>query len=84
MKIQSWSSSKGDLNYPYFVGDRRYFYTMEKRYFFERFSRPAICLRTLKSEVLVGLPADITTRTLHLQPDWLTSGRYGIIQVFAH
>jgi len=75
---------KGDLNYRYFVGDRRWPHTMEKRYFFERFSQPAICLRTLKSEVLVGLPADIATRTLHLQPDWLTSGRYGIIQVFAH
>lgn len=73
---------KGDLNYRYFAGDRRWPHTMEKRYFFERFSRPAICLRTLKSEVLVGLPADVATRTLHLQPDWLTSGRHGIIQVF--
>lgn len=74
---------KGDLNYRYFAGDRRWPHTMEKRYFFERFSRPAICLRTLKSEVLIGLSTKIATRTFHLQPDWLTSGRYGIIQVFS-
>lgn len=73
---------KGDLNYRYFAGDRRWSHTTEKHFFFERFNRPAICLRTLKSEVLVGLPADVATRTLHLQPDWLTSGCYGIIQVF--
>ena len=73
---------KGDLNYRYFAGDRRWPHITEKHFFFERFSRPAICLRTLKSEVLVGLPADVATRTLHLQPDWLTSGRHGIIQVF--
>ncbi len=73
---------KGDLNYRYFTGDRHWPQTMEKRYFFERFSHPAVCLRTLKSEVLVGLPAEIAAGTLHFHPDWLTSGRYGIIQVF--
>ncbi|HRO56133.1 MULTISPECIES: ARMT1-like domain-containing protein [Nitrosomonas] len=72
----------GNLSYRYFVCNRRWPHTTEKRYFFERFSRSAICLRTLKSEVLVGLPPEIAAGTLHLHPDWLTSGRYGVIQVF--
>lgn len=74
---------KGDLNYRYFAGDRRWPHTTEKDYLLQNFGRSALFLRTLKSEVLVGLPADIATKTLQLQPDWLTSGRYGIIQVFA-
>ncbi|WP_347888540.1 hypothetical protein ABHF54_01640 [Nitrosomonas europaea] len=41
-----------------------------------------MCLQTLKSEVLVGLPPEIAAGTFHLHPGWLTSGRYGIIQVF--
>lgn len=73
---------KGDLNYRYFAGDRRWPHITEKRHFSEQFSHPAICLRTLKSEVLVGLPPEIAAGTLHLHPDWLTSSRYGIIQVF--
>lgn len=73
---------KGDLNYRYFAGDRRWPHTTEKHFFFERFGRSAVCLRMLKSEVLAGLPADIATQTLQLQPGWLTSSRHGIIQVF--
>ena len=74
--------SKVNLISLFFFLNRRWPHTTEKRYFFERFSRSAICLRTLKSEVLVGLPPEIAAGTLHLHPDWLTSGRYGVIQVF--
>ncbi len=73
---------KGDLNYRYFAGDRRWPHTTEKQFFFERFGRSAVCLRMLKSEVLVGLPADIAAQTLQLPSGWLTSGRHGVIQVF--
>lgn len=74
---------KGDLNYRYFIGDRRWPPTMEKRHFLEQFKRPAICLRTLKSEVLVGLPDRIATEMRDLHTDWLTSSRFGIIQTFS-
>ncbi|MXS84774.1 protein-glutamate O-methyltransferase family protein [Nitrosomonas sp. HPC101] len=74
---------KGDLNYRLFAGDRRWPHTAEKDYFLQRFGRSALFLRTLKSEVLAGLSAETFAQTRRLEPDWLTSGRHGIIQVFA-
>lgn len=73
---------KGDLNYRYFAGDRRWPHTTEKDYFLQRFGRSALFLRTLKSEVLAGLTPEVAAKTTALQPDWLTCGHYGIIQVF--
>lgn len=73
---------KGDLNYRYFAGDRRWPHTTEKDYFLQRFGRSALFLRTLKSEVLAGLTPEVAAKTTTLQPDWLTCGHYGIIQVF--
>lgn len=74
---------KGDLNYRFFAGDRHWPHTTSKNHFLERIGRPVISLRTLKSEVLVGLSAEILAKTHQLESDWLTCGRYGIIQVFA-
>lgn len=73
---------KGDLNYRFFAGDRRWPHTTKKDYLLQHFGRSALFLRTLKSEVLVGLSTDIAAKTLQLQSDWLTSGHYGIIQTF--
>ncbi len=73
---------KGDLNYRYFAGDRRWPHTTEKDYFLQYFGRSALFLRTLKSEVLAGLTPETAAKTSNLQPDWLTNGCHGIIQVF--
>lgn len=73
---------KGDLNYRYFAGDRRWPHTTEKHLFFNGFGRAAVALRTLKSEVLVGLSAETAARTGQFEPEWLINGRHGIIQVF--
>lgn len=74
---------KGDLNYRYFAGDRHWPHTTPRQPFAERFGRPAIALRTLKSEVLVGLSVETQAQTGQLEPAWLTNGRHGIIQVFS-
>ncbi|MGG7054076.1 damage-control phosphatase ARMT1 family protein [Nitrosomonas sp. ANs5] len=74
---------KGDLNYRYFVGDRHWPHTTAKQRFAERFGRPAIALRSLKSEVLVGLSVETQAQTGQLEPAWLTNGHHGIIQVFS-
>jgi uncharacterized protein with ATP-grasp and redox domains len=73
---------KGDLNYRYFIGDRRWPHTTGKNFFSDRFGRSAVTLRTLKSEVLVGLPPETAAKTSQFEQGWLTNGHYGIIQAF--
>lgn len=75
---------KGDLNYRYFVGDRRWPHTTDKGYFANLFGRSAIALRTLKSEVIVGLPTETSAKIDQLEPEWLTNGHHGIIQAFTN
>jgi len=73
---------KGDLNYRFFAGDQRWPHTTEKNHLLQHFGRSALFLRTIKSEVLAGLTPEVVAKTATLQPDWLTCGHYGIIQVF--
>lgn len=73
---------KGDLNYRFFAGDQRWPHTTEKNHLLQHFGRSALCLRTIKSEVLAGLTPEIVDHTHTLRSDWLTCGCYGIIQVF--
>jgi hypothetical protein len=45
-------------------------------------SRRTLCLRTCKSEVLVGVRAEATARAAAEADDWLTAGEYGLVQLF--
>lgn len=45
-----------------------------------RFPAPLLLLRTLKSDTLVGVPADVQRRLDADESDWRTSGTYGVIQ----
>lgn len=72
---------KGDANYRRAVGDAIWpAHTPFKRVL-EYLDAPALCLRTLKSDPVVGLPdASTAARLNSLDPEWRVNGRRGLIQ----
>jgi hypothetical protein len=82
---QEFSSSglvaaKGDANYRRALGDRHWSFTAPFEGIMRYFPAPYLALRTLKSEVVVGLNKEQIERQEERDPDWLTSGRWGLIQ----
>ncbi|MDH6575727.1 damage-control phosphatase ARMT1 family protein [Kitasatospora sp. MAP5-34] len=74
---------KGDLNYRRLVGDQLWDATDP---FAERaghFPSPVAALRTLKSDVVVGLDAQMVAGLDATGEPWRTSGKYGLIQAHA-
>lgn len=71
---------KGDLNYRRLVGDRRWPATAPFVEVAGYFPAPLVALRTLKSEVCVGLDRATVTRLDATVPDWRISGHYGVVQ----
>lgn len=71
---------KGDLNYRRLIGDRRWAPTAPFQQAADYFPAPVAALRTLKSEVVVGLDA----KTVHDLDDqdsaWRTNGSRGTVQ----
>ncbi|HUJ77336.1 MAG TPA: hypothetical protein VL359_20895, partial [bacterium] len=43
--------------------------------------RPFACLRTMKSEIVVDVPASTAERLAREDPAWLINGRRGIVQL---
>jgi damage-control phosphatase, subfamily III len=41
---------------------------------------PLLCLRTLKSDCLAGVPLDLAAKAEAANPNWRTLGKYGVIQ----
>jgi hypothetical protein len=74
---------KGDLNYRRLVGDLRWPPTVPFGETVAHFPAPVVALRTLKSDVIVGLTGDAVSRLDAESSDWRISGRYGLIQVRA-
>lgn len=72
---------KGDLNYRRLVGDLHWPATVPFGQTVAYFPADVVALRTLKSEVIVGLTGDAVGRLDAQEPDWRVSGRYGLIQV---
>ncbi|KJY35996.1 damage-control phosphatase ARMT1 family protein [Streptomyces sp. NRRL S-495] len=72
---------KGDLNYRRLVGDRLHPPTTPFADKTGHFPTPVAALRTLKSDVIVGLDADTITRLDSSEPTWRTNGRHAVIQV---
>jgi hypothetical protein len=71
---------KGDANYRRLAGDRRWPFTTPLADVACYFPAPFVALRTLKSELALGLaPGQPEALTLE-DPQWLTDGRYGVIQ----
>jgi hypothetical protein len=72
---------KGDLNYRKLLGDLNWEYTTD---FLEalRGFRPTnlVSLRTLKADLCVGLPIGKAELLKKEDPNWMTTGRFGLIQ----
>lgn len=72
---------KGDLNYRRLVGDRRWPATTPFAEVTAYFPAPVLAVRTLKSDVVVGLPA-ATVRGLDAgRPGWRTDGAHALLQL---
>jgi hypothetical protein len=71
---------KGDANYRRAVGDALWptdtTFAEATRYL----PAPVVALRTLKSDAVVGLPADQVSRLDAADRDWRINGRRGLIQ----
>ena len=72
---------KGDLNYRRLVGDQEWPPTTPFTAATSHFPSPAAALRTLKSDVVVGIPEQ-TEQTLNTTegPTWRTTGTHAVIQ----
>lgn len=72
---------KGDLNYRKLMGDVNWVYTTD---FLEalRGFRPTnlVTLRTIKADVCCGLPPGKAESLKKVEPNWMETGRYGLIQ----
>ncbi|MEU9366550.1 damage-control phosphatase ARMT1 family protein [Streptomyces avermitilis] len=72
---------KGDLNYRRLVGDRLWPPTTPFTTPTAYFPGPVVALRTLKSDVIVGLDADTEAALVAAQGQgWRTSGTHAVIQ----
>lgn len=71
---------KGDLNYRRLVGDQLWDATSPFAQRAAHFPSPVTALRTLKSDVIVGLAAQMLTALEATGEPWRTSGKYGLIQ----
>ncbi|MEU8513933.1 damage-control phosphatase ARMT1 family protein [Kitasatospora sp. NPDC048722] len=72
---------KGDLNYRRLVGDRCWPPTTGFAGTAGYFPSPVAALRTLKSDVIVGLDAPTVARLDGTGTAWRTSGRHAVVQV---
>jgi uncharacterized protein with ATP-grasp and redox domains len=71
---------KGDLNYRRLAGDRFWPHTTPFEGVAASFPAPLVLLRTIKSEVMLGLDEATIERVQQADPDWLVSGQWSVIQ----
>jgi len=72
--------SKGDANYRRLLGDRHWISTTRFEDILSYYPAPLAALRTLKSELVVGLKNGQDREVEALDPEWLIDGRWGVIQ----
>jgi hypothetical protein len=72
---------KGDANYRRLLEDRKWETGRSLDDLAPGFPRPFICLRTLKSEIVVDVPAETAARLAQQDPEWLINGRRGIVRL---
>jgi hypothetical protein len=71
---------KGDLNYRRLVGDQHWRGTESFAELTTYFPTTLAALRTVKSEVIVGMPAARLTALDEAEPGWRFTGRHAVIQ----
>jgi hypothetical protein len=74
---------KGDANYRRLLGDLKWDHHVPFASVVSYFPCGVLALRTCKSEVLVGVPAERQQQAAAQDPKWLVNGRYGVMQ-YAH
>ncbi|XP_076873853.1 damage-control phosphatase ARMT1 [Brachyhypopomus gauderio] len=75
---------KGDLNYRKLTGDRNWEHTVPFGRALMGFHPAPLCsIRTLKANVQVGLQPGQAEKLTSQDPDWMTSGKYAVIQFFS-
>lgn len=75
---------KGDLNYRKLTGDRDWNHTVGFDIALRGFGPAPLCsLRTLKANVQVGLQPGQGEKLLSQEQDWMTSGKYAVIQFYS-
>ncbi len=72
---------KGDANYRRLFEDRAWPTTTPIGDVLHYLNRPCASIRTLKSEIVLGLSEGQATRLDAEDKNWLTNGRYGLIMV---
>ncbi|XP_061610104.1 damage-control phosphatase ARMT1 [Phyllopteryx taeniolatus] len=74
---------KGDLNYRKLAGDRDWDHTVGFDTALRGFGPAPLCsLRTLKANIQVGLQPGQGSKLSSQEPDWMTCGKYGVIQFY--
>ena len=71
---------KGDLNYRRLVGDHHWPPSTPFETTVDTFPTPVVALRTLKSDVIVGLDHETVDNLDATDTNWRTTGKYGLIQ----
>ncbi len=72
--------SKGDYNYRRLLGDRHWPFTTSFGDVVSYSPAPLLALRTLKSEVVIGLTPELIEEVALKDSNWLNNGRWGLIQ----
>lgn len=72
--------SKGDANYRRLLGDRHWPFTTPFSDVVCTMPAPLVALRTLKSEVAIGLQPGQPEAAAEKDENWLTNGQWGVIQ----
>jgi len=70
---------KGDANYRRLLDDRHWATTDALEEITRYLPFSYACLRTLKAELVVGLPQGLAKSVAVCDPEWLTNGRWGLI-----
>lgn len=74
---------KGDVNYRRLLEDRHWPPTADLAAIARRMPASFVTLRTLKSEIIVGLDEGVAEATASQDKDWLTNGERGIVHLVA-
>jgi hypothetical protein len=73
---------KGDANYRRVVGDALWPSAAPFAEACGYFPVPLVCVRTMKSDAVLGLPEGMAERLDKIDPEWRINGRRGVIQTY--
>jgi hypothetical protein len=75
---------KGDANYRRLIGDALWPPTTPLAEACAYFPAPVVCLRTMKSDPVVGLASGLAERLDASHPTWRIDGKRGLVQTVTH